>query len=170
MIGPGGKISRKIISETETTVDVDDEGKITICGVKKEGINKAISWIEDLTREVQVGEEFEGEVKRIQPFGAFVQVLPGKDGLVHVSKMSVDYVSNPHDVLKIGQKVKVKVVEIDNMGRINLTMLFGEDDKKASTRNNNRPRPDGRNFQRSKRPRSQREDEKFSSLHFKKEF
>ena len=124
VIGPGGKMIRRIIKETEANVNVDDDGLVTISGMNREGINKAAQWVKDLTREVVAGEEFVGEVKRIQPFGAFVEILPGKDGLVHVSQMSENYVKNPEEVVKIGQKVKVKVREIDEMGRINLTMLL----------------------------------------------
>jgi polyribonucleotide nucleotidyltransferase len=87
---------------------------------------------------VQPGETFEGEVKRILPFGAFVEILPGKEGMVHVSKMSTEFVNNPSDVVQIGQKVKVRVVEIDEQGRINLSMLFGEDADKPK-----QPRPMG---------------------------
>ncbi len=83
---------------------------------------KAKTWVEGLTRELTVGEEFEGEVKRILPFGAFVELTPGKEGLVHVSKMSNDFVSNPEEIVKIGDKVKVKIYEIDEMGRVNLVM------------------------------------------------
>jgi polyribonucleotide nucleotidyltransferase len=89
-----------------------------------------------LTREVTVGEVFEdAEVKRILPFGAFVEFLPGKEGMVHVSKMSTEFVKNPSDVVSIGQKVKVRVAEIDEQGRINLSMLFGETAQKPEPGN-----------------------------------
>jgi len=126
VIGPGGKIIRKIIAETGANVEVEDDGTVNVSALDKSSVDKAIAWIDGLTREVKAGEEFEGTVKRIQPFGAFVEVLPGKEGLVHVSRMAQGYVANPADIVKIGQKVKVKVNEIDDMGRINLTMLFGE--------------------------------------------
>ena len=83
---------------------------------------------------MQVGEEFEGEVKRILPFGAFVEILPGKEGMVHVSQMSTEYVGRPEDVVELGKKVKVRVMEIDDQRRVNLSMLFGEDAKKAPPR------------------------------------
>ncbi|MCL5970574.1 MAG: polyribonucleotide nucleotidyltransferase, partial [Patescibacteria group bacterium] len=128
VIGPGGKIIRKIISDTGVTVDVNDEDEtVTISGLDTVMVEKAKGWIEGIIREIKVGEIFEGEVKRILNFGAFVEVLPGKEGLVHVSKMSANFVKDPNDVVKIGDKVKVKVVEIDDLGRINLSMLFGED-------------------------------------------
>lgn len=126
VIGPGGKTIKKIIAETGAGVDVEDDGSVNITAPDKETLKKAVDWVESLVREVKAGESFEGVVKRIQPFGAFVEVLPGKDGLVHVSRMSEEYVGNPEDVVKIGQKVKVTVTEIDDMGRINLTMVEGK--------------------------------------------
>ncbi len=147
VIGPGGKIIRQIISQTNCTVDVDDDGKVTISGADPEELAHAVNWVKGLIREVTAGEEFEGEVKRILPFGAFVEILPGKEGLVHVSQMAVGFVSNPEEVVKIGQRVKVRVAEIDDQGRINLSMLFGEDAKKPIQRG---PRPSG-HFSRDSR-------------------
>ena len=129
VIGPGGKIIRKIISETGAAVDVEDDGSINISSPDQEVVNRAVEWVKSLVREVKAGEIFEGTVKRIQPFGAFVEVLPGKDGLVHVSRMSKDFVKDPSDEVTICQKVKVRVTEIDDQGRINLSMLFGDEDK-----------------------------------------
>jgi len=123
IIGPGGKNIRALIAKTETEIDVSDDGKVTISGIDKTKVEEAVAAIENITREVEVGEEFEGEVKRILPFGAFVEFLPGKEGLVHVSKMSDRFVRDPNQVVKIGQKVKVKVYQIDNQGRINLQMI-----------------------------------------------
>lgn len=132
VIGPGGKVIRNIIATTGATVDVNDDGSVFISGTDAEGVQKAVEWVEGLTHDVEAGEEFEGEVKRILPFGAFVEILPGKEGMVHVSQMSVDYVSDPNQVVQLGQKVKVRVMEIDEMRRINLSMLFGEDAEKKS--------------------------------------
>jgi polyribonucleotide nucleotidyltransferase len=134
VIGPGGKVIRMIMAATETTVDVDDDGSVVISGTTAEAVNKAVEWVQGLTREVSVDEEFEGEVKRILPFGAFVEILPGKEGMVHVSQMSTGYVNSPEDVVKLGDKVKVRVMEIDDQHRINLSMLFGEDAKKVPPR------------------------------------
>ncbi|MBI3385115.1 polyribonucleotide nucleotidyltransferase [Candidatus Gottesmanbacteria bacterium] len=130
VIGPGGKVIRQIMAQTNTTLDVSDDGSVSIAGVSSEDVEKAASWVTMLTRQIKAGEEFEGEVKRILPFGAFVEVIPGKEGMVHVSQMSTGFVSNPSDVVSIGQKVKVRVMEIDDQGRINLSMLFGEDANK----------------------------------------
>lgn len=125
VIGPGGRIIRKIIAETGATVDVEDDGAVTISGATDEIVQKAVAWIDGLTREVKPGELYDGTVKRIMPFGAFVEVLPGKEGLVHVSKMGTGYVQDPGDVVAIGQTVRVRVDEIDEMGRVNLSM-YGE--------------------------------------------
>jgi polyribonucleotide nucleotidyltransferase len=140
VIGPGGKMIRQIITETKSTVDVEDDGTVTISGTDPDEVARAADWVKGLVREVKPGEIFEGEVKRILPFGAFVEVLPGKEGLVHVSQMATGFVKNPEEVVTLGQKVKVRVVEIDDQGRVNLSMLFGEDAKKAPLRPE-RPRP-----------------------------
>ena len=128
IIGPGGKVIKNIIASTGAQVEVEDDGSVAISGISDEAVQKAVDWIKGLTREVKIGEEFpEAEVKRILPFGAFVEFLPGKEGMVHVSKMSTEYVKDPNDVVKIGDKVKVRVAEVDDQGRINLSMLFGAD-------------------------------------------
>lgn len=123
IIGPGGKNIRALIAKTQTEINVDDDGKVTVSGLDRAKVDEAVNHISNITREIQVGEEFEGEVKRILPFGAFVELLPGKEGLVHVSKMSNTFVKDPNTIVKLGQKVKVKVYQIDNMGRINLQMI-----------------------------------------------
>ncbi|MEK7565791.1 MAG: polyribonucleotide nucleotidyltransferase [Patescibacteria group bacterium] len=138
VIGPGGKVIRNIIATTGATVDMADDGTVTISSINQESVQKAVDWITGLTREVLVGEEFEGEVKRILNFGAFVEILPGKEGLVHVSKMTAGFVSSPDEVVKLGQKVKVKVVEIDEMGRLNLAMYWGPKENSAPEPGNER--------------------------------
>lgn len=139
VIGPGGKVIRNIIATTGATVDVNDDGSVFVSGPDADSVTKAVEWVEGLVHDVEVGEEFEGEVKRILPFGAFVEILPGKEGMVHVSQMSTDYISDPNQAVTIGQKVKVRVMEIDEQRRINLSMLFGEDaEKKAAERRESR--------------------------------
>jgi polyribonucleotide nucleotidyltransferase len=138
VIGPGGKVIKNIIASTGAQVDVEDDGTVAISGTDDEAVKKAVEWVKGLVREVQAGEVFEGEVKRILPFGAFVEFLPGKEGMVHVSKMSTEFVNDPNDIVKIGQVVKVRVAEIDDQGRVNLSMLFGEDADKPKA-----PRPMG---------------------------
>ncbi len=128
VIGPGGRVIRNIIAETGATVDVEDDGSVTISGTSEEAVAKAVDWVKGLTREIIIGEVFEtGVVRRILPFGAFVEVLPGKEGMVHVSQMASGFVKTPSDVVQIGQSVKVRVLEIDDQGRVNLSMLFGAD-------------------------------------------
>ncbi|MGB9911444.1 MAG: polyribonucleotide nucleotidyltransferase [Microgenomates group bacterium] len=124
IIGPGGKTIRRIISETGANVEIDDEGKVNISALDQQAVDKAVAWIKGLIREAKVGDVFIGTVKRIQPFGVFVEILPGKEGLVHVSQMAAGFVSNPAKLVKVGQKVKVRVIEIDELGRINLSMKF----------------------------------------------
>jgi polyribonucleotide nucleotidyltransferase len=143
LIGPGGKTIKNIIAQTGATVDVEDDGSVAISGTDEEAVKKAVDWVKGLTREIMAGEVFDGEVKRILPFGAFVELIPGKEGMVHVSKISGEYIKDPGDVLAIGQKVKVKVVEIDEQGRINLTMKFGENGGgEGSQENPSAPRPE----------------------------
>lgn len=125
IIGPGGRNIRNLIAKTDTDINVSSDGKVTISGLSKEKVEEAARFIENMVREVEVGEEFEGEVKRILPFGAFVEVLPGKEGMVHVSKMGKGFIKDPGKVVSIGQKVKVKVIQIDNQNRINLQLLQG---------------------------------------------
>ncbi len=134
LIGPGGKMIKSIIAQTGAQVDVEDDGSVSISAVEEESVNKAVEWIEGLTHEVKPGEEYEGTVKRMMAFGAFVEILPGKEGLVHVSEMSTDYVEKPEDVVALDQKIRVRVKEIDDQGRLNLSMKFGEDVEKSSSR------------------------------------
>ena len=122
MIGPGGKTIKKIIDETGVDIDIEQDGRVLITSTNGEGMKKAIAIVEELVKEIEPGEIYEGEVVRIEDFGAFVNLIPGKDGLVHVSEISWDHVRKPGDVLKLKQVVKVKVKEIDNMGRVNLSM------------------------------------------------
>jgi len=123
IIGPGGKNIRALITRTGVDINISDDGKVTISGIEKEKVEEAVLAIESITRQIEVGEVFLGGVKRILPFGAIVEILPGKEGLVHVSKMGRGFIRDPGRFLRIGQKVKVKVYQIDNQGRVNLEML-----------------------------------------------
>jgi polyribonucleotide nucleotidyltransferase len=123
IIGPGGRNIRALIAQTETDINVSNDGKVTISGINKQKVEEAARQIENMVREIEVGEVFEGEVKRILPFGAFVELLPGKDGMVHVSKMGKGFVKDPSEVVKLGQVVKVRVYQIDNQNRINLELI-----------------------------------------------
>ena len=153
LIGPGGKMIKHIIASTGAQVDVEDDGTVTVSGVDDEAVQKAAEWIKNMMREVKPGEVFEeAEVKRMLPFGAFVEILPGKEGMVHVSQMSNDFVKNPSDVMNIGDKIKVRVIEIDEQGRINLSMKFGVD-KDAPIRGGDRGGYDDRGQDRPYHPR-----------------
>lgn len=122
VIGPGGKVIKKITEETGVTIDIEQDGRVMITSSDGEAMAKAREMIELIIKEVEAGEEYEGEVVRIEDFGAFVNLLPGKDGLVHISEIAWGRTEKVSDALKLGQKVKVKVKEIDNMGRVNLTI------------------------------------------------
>lgn len=121
VIGPGGKMIRKIIEETGAKVDIEDSGQVFIATPDEEAGKRAVEMINSLVREVKSGEIYVGKVLRITNFGAFVEILPGKDGLLHISQLSWERVERVEDVLKIGEKVKVKVIGIDEQGRINLS-------------------------------------------------
>jgi polyribonucleotide nucleotidyltransferase len=123
VIGPGGKIINEIIDETGASIDIQDSGLIFITAEKEEAANKAVDWIKDIVREVEVGETFEGKVKRILAFGAFVEILPGQEGMIHISKLSDRRVEKVEDVVNIGDIVSVKVISIDEQGRIDLALL-----------------------------------------------
>ncbi len=122
VIGPGGKMINAIIAAHKVEIDVEDDGLIMVTSVDQESMQKAVDWIKQLTREVVAGEIFEGPVVRIMAFGAFVQILPKVDGLVHVSEMALHRVEKVEDVVNVGDMVKVLVTEIDSQGRINLSM------------------------------------------------
>ena len=122
IIGKGGEMINKITSETGAMVDVEDSGLVTVSGDDPAKIEKAVNWIKGLVEEPEVGKVYEGEVVSIKDFGAFVTILPGIDGMLHVSQISDKRVENVSDVLKLGQKVKVKLVAIDDKGRLSLTM------------------------------------------------
>lgn len=127
LIGPGGKNIKQLMADTGTVIDVNDDGSVFISGIDPEGTAKALNWVAGLGKEAVPGEIYDGVVARIQPFGAFVNILPGKDGLVHVSQMASGFVQDPSQIVSEGQKVKVWVTEIDSQGRINLSMLFDAD-------------------------------------------
>lgn len=135
LIGPGGKTIKKLMADTNTQIDVDDDGSVSIAGENYDEVKKAVEWIESLAKVPVAGEIYEGEVKRLMNFGAFVEILPGKEGLVHVSDMSEGFVKDPRDVVNEGDKVQVRVKEIDAMGRLNLSMLLDPSkDKKREDR------------------------------------
>ena len=172
LIGPGGRVIKNIIAQTGATVDVEDDGLVTVSGTSKEAVDAAMDWVKGITREIKVGEIFTGEIKRILPFGAFIEILPGKEGMVHVSQMATKFVRNPREVVSIGQKVKTRVIEIDDQGRINLSMLLETDasiqerhhdfEKRMETTKPNE-HPLSRQFRRE---RTRRQSPRFRKTHY----
>jgi len=126
VIGPGGKNIKGIIEETGTQVDIEDDGRVFITGSDPKGVERARQIIEQMTIEAKIGEIYTGTVTGIKPFGAFVEILPGKDGLVHISELSSTRVGRVEDVVKIGDEIKVKVIGIDDMGKIKLSKKAAE--------------------------------------------
>lgn len=126
VIGPGGKMIRKILEETGAEIDIDDDGEVTISAPSDEQLSQARARVLEITEEVEVGKIYNGVVRRIMNFGAFVEILPGKEGLVHISQLAQQRVKNVTDVVKVGDQIKVKVTEIDEMGRINLSKRQAE--------------------------------------------
>ncbi|KKL02087.1 polyribonucleotide nucleotidyltransferase [Rheinheimera mesophila] len=127
VIGKGGAVIRQITEESGTTIEIEDDGTVKIAATNAQAANIAINKIEAITAEIEVGAVYQGEVVRIVDFGAFVNVLPGKDGLVHISQISDERVSNVADHLAIGQKVAVKVMEVDKQGRVRLSIKEAQD-------------------------------------------
>jgi polyribonucleotide nucleotidyltransferase len=122
VIGPGGKMIRKIIEDSGvTSIDIEDDGRVVIGSVNGESAAKAEQLIRDLTGEVEVGKNYRGKVVRIMPFGAFVQILPNQDGLVHISQLAEDRVDRVEDAVNVGDEIEVKVTEVDRQGRVNLS-------------------------------------------------
>lgn len=134
VIGPGGKVINKIIDETDVKIDIDEKGKVLIAADDEEKGNRAMEMVNRAVKDIEVGEVYLGKVNRIVPFGAFVEILNGKEGLVHISNIARERINKVEDVLSIGDEILVKVTEIDNQGRINLsrkaTLPKDEDEKK----------------------------------------
>ncbi|MED9892205.1 S1 RNA-binding domain-containing protein, partial [Ruminococcus champanellensis] len=121
VIGQGGKVIQKISAECEVKIDVNEDGSVFISGVDLEKTKKALQIVETIAHDPEVGAIYKGKVVRLMSFGAFVEIAPGKDGLVHISKLDKDRVEKVEDVVSIGDEIVVKVVEIDKQGRINLS-------------------------------------------------
>ena len=126
VIGPGGKVVREIQSKTGADIEIEDDGTVNVAAVDSESANDALEMIRQITAVPEVGQIYKGPVVRIMNFGAFVSIMNGKDGLVHISELSVNHVREVEDVVKIGDEINVKVIEIDKMGRINLSKVEAE--------------------------------------------
>ena len=127
VIGQKGKMINSIIEENDVKIDIDDEGMVSVCGINQEGIDNAVKTIKLIVEPIEIGRVYEGEVVRIMPFGAFVQITPIKDGMIHISKLAKERVEKVEDVVNIGDKVKVKVLGIE-MGKISLSLKDVEQD------------------------------------------
>ena len=134
IIGPGGKVIRSIQMETDTQIDINDSGLVKILGVNKESGERALKIIQNIVREAEVGAIYTGTVRRIMDFGAFVEIFPGTDGLVHISQLDSKRVNRVSDILKEGDKVMVKVLEVDRDGKIRLSRKAAMEDQKGGTR------------------------------------
>ena len=142
VIGPGGKVINKIIEETDVKIDIDEKGKVFIAAEDEEKGSRAMEMVNKAVKDIEVGEIYLGKVTRIAPFGAFVEILNGKEGLVHISNIARERINKVEDVLSIEDKILVKVIEIDNQGRINLsrkaTLPKDEDEKEKEDKKNKR--------------------------------
>ena len=121
MIGPGGKTIRSIQEDCGVQIDVDEDGTITIAGPDESTVTAGLGRVEALTASVQVGRVYKGKVSSVKDFGAFVEILPGKDGLCHISELSDGYVSSVGDVCKVGDEMEVKVIAVDDQDRVKLS-------------------------------------------------
>ena len=123
VIGPGGKTIKSIAAKTSAEVNIDNDGKVTVYGKTAKSAMEAIDLIKSIVAEPEVGKIYNGTVKKIMDFGAFIEILPGKEGLCHISKMSKKRVNDVNDVLKVNQEIPVKLLEVDRMGRLNLSYI-----------------------------------------------
>jgi polyribonucleotide nucleotidyltransferase len=121
VIGPGGKTINKIIAETGVKIDIEDDGTVFVAATDDDSGNKAIRMIELLTKDIEIGDSYLGRVARIVNFGAFVEIGPGKEGLVRIGELAEERIGKVEDVVQVGDQIMVKVIEVDSMGRINLS-------------------------------------------------
>jgi polyribonucleotide nucleotidyltransferase len=126
LIGPGGKTIKAIIAATGASIDIKDDGTVLVGSVDAAKSSAAIEMIKAITNDVEVGKIYSGKVKRIMPFGVFVEIAPKKEGLVHVSELSATFVKKVEDIVKVGDEFKVKVIGVDELGRINLSKKQAE--------------------------------------------
>ncbi len=145
IIGTGGKVIKQIQEDTQTVVAVDEDGSVAISGADLALVQRAKDIIEGMTREVKAGEIFDGTVEELAPYGAFVEILPGKTGLLHISEVSNEFVSNIEDVLKVGQQIQVKVLEVSRDGKYSLSVKALSPDYQPTERAARGGDRDGRN-------------------------
>jgi len=158
VIGPSGKIIKKIISETKAKIDIEESGKITIASPNMEAVKKAEKMIKDIAEEPEVGKIYEGKVVRIEDYGAFVQILPNTDGLLHISEVSHQHIKNIRDVLKLGQIIRVKVTAIDDKNRVRLSKKILDNHRDSSKDNRDKKYKD---FNKSYHKKDNRKKDRF---------
>ncbi|MBI4200987.1 MAG: polyribonucleotide nucleotidyltransferase [Chloroflexi bacterium] len=163
IIGPGGRTIRSIIQENKVTIDVENDGTVTIGSSSEEAAQRALSAIQGLIKEVEVGEIYTGKVTRIMNFGAFVEIIPGKEGMVHISQLADHHVERVEDEVQVGDEITVTVIEVDRLGRINLSRRAvyeegspGPGQQGPAASSQQRPGGDGRRFDNG--PRDRRQD------------
>jgi len=144
VIGPGGKVIKKIEAETGAKISIEQDGRVYITSIDEAGGLVAVKMVEDITREVRVGEVYTGRVTRTESYGAFVELLPNKDGLVHISQLGSGRVARTEDVVRVGDEVVVKVISVDDDGKVRLTCRIdgGEGEPSADYRDAGPPRRD----------------------------
>lgn len=161
VIGSGGKIINEIIDTCGVSIDIEDSGLVMVCGTESEGVKKAMDWINNIVRKFEVGEVFTGKVVRLMDFGAFIELVAGRDGMAHVSELAPYRISKPSDFLEIGDIVTVRIKEIDEMGRVNLSLkglsenesLWKDEKGKDTGEGNSFDRAPRRDFNGPRRPR-----------------
>jgi polyribonucleotide nucleotidyltransferase len=121
VIGPGGKVIKKIVQETGATIDIDDDGTCQIASTDAAALEKAVAIVKGIIEEPEIGKVYTGKITRLMNFGAFCEFMPNKEGLIHVSELADRFVKNVEDEVKVGDEVTVKVIEVDDQGRINLS-------------------------------------------------
>ena len=123
LIGPGGKTIQEIGDRFEVEVEVEDSGRVFVTGFRKDNVVRAVEKIKSITQEVEIGKVYEGKVKRLFDFGAMVEIFPGQEGLCHISQFAPYRINNVRDVVRVGETIPVKVIEIDGQGRVNLSAI-----------------------------------------------
>jgi polyribonucleotide nucleotidyltransferase len=156
VIGPGGKVVRDITAKTGAEIDIDDDGTVSVSSCDKEGAEMALEMINVIIADVEVGKIYKGRVTRLMNFGAFVEVLPGKEGLVHISELAPHHVKSVEDVVKVGDEIQVKCVEIDSQNRVNLSKVAAERELGLIPDTGSRPPRGGRDSRGPSRKRPQR--------------
>lgn len=165
VIGPGGRIIRSIVEETGAKIEVDNDGSVMIASSNKEKIDKAVEIIQKLTEEATIGEIYTGTVKKVMDFGAFVEIFPGTNGLVHISQLAPGHTNKVSDVVKEGDQVTVKVIDIDNTGKIRLSRkaVLGHTAEKEGREGHRTEHPGDKTNNRSERPSSSRFNDRKNS-------